>query len=188
MSDQPPRPVPAASDASRARVLIGIDPGKQTGVAIYDPEAGALLFCRALSFWNAALGLLQGHTLRDVFTGDFDPDASAVACAVIEDARRVGLYHRHRSLQGQRRDAAARSVGEIDAQTRLWTEFFALLGIPVVTVEPTRKKWDAETFQQITGFEGPTNEHARDAARLVWGLTLQQALLMATASAPTARN
>ncbi len=61
----------------------------------------------------------------------------------------------------------------------LWLDLCERLGLPAATVEPTRSKWDAETFRRITGWSGRTNEHGRDAARFVFRLSTEQALLMA---------
>ena len=141
-------------------LLLGIDPGKRTGLAFYDAEDGTLTRCEALDFWEAV------EAVRSA--------SDTIAGAVVEDARRVGLYAHRDDLRGRRRDAAARSVGEIDAQVRLWLELFERLGIPAATEQPTRQKWDAETFAALTGWEGRTNEPARDAARLVFGRSAKQ--------------
>lgn len=147
-------------------MLVGIDPGTHTGLALYDAAEAKLEAVTALPFWEAA------ERLRTV--------APRVACVVVEDARRVGLYARHRKLSGARRDRAARSIGMIDRDVSLWLDLCERLALPVVTAEPTRSKWDADTFRRITGYTERTNEHGRDAARLVYGMAAEQALLLAT--------
>jgi hypothetical protein len=150
---------------NRCSLLAGIDPGTRTGFALYDADAGTLRRVEAMPFWEAAEVL--------------SVSAETVAAVVIEDARRIGLYAKHRSLSGRRRDRAARSVGMIDRDVQLWLDLCRRLRLPVVTAEPTRSKWDAETFRRVTGWGGRTNEHGRDAARLVYGMGVQQALLLA---------
>ena len=150
-------------------LILGIDPGKRTGLAFYDVEAGTLTRCEALDFWEAVEAVTEA--------------ADTIAGAVVEDARRIGLYARRDDLRGRRRDAAARSVGEIDAQVRLWLELLERLAIPTATEQPTRQKWDAATFASLTGWEGRTNEHARDAARLVFGRSPAQIALAANVAA-----
>lgn len=46
----------------------------------------------------------------------------------------------------------------------------AKLEIPAHGISPTRKgaKVDAERFAAITGWEGSSNEHTRDAAMVAW--------------------
>lgn len=155
-------------------LLLGIDPGTKTGFALYDADAnggaGELLRVDALDFWEAV-------ALLEAVAGD-------TAAVVVEDARRIGLYAR-RGERGARRDRIARSVGMIDRDVQLWLDLCERLRLPVATVEPTRKKWDAETFRRITGWEGRTNEHARDAGRLVFGRSVAQVLLMAQHPAGT---
>lgn len=149
MPDKPP---------TSPSLLAGIDPGTHTGFALYDAARGELETVTALPFWEAA------NRLR--------ASAPRLAAVVIEDARLVGLYARHRKLSGARRDRAARSVGMIDRDVRLWLDLCDRLGLPVMTVQPTRSKWDARTFARVTGWPARTNEHGRDAARLVFGLGL----------------
>lgn len=150
-------------------LLVGIDPGSSTGLAVFDTDAGdgtgALTRCEALPFWEAAEAVTS--------------ISADVAGVVLEDARRIGLYAK-RGERGARRDRIARSVGMIDRDVQLWLDLCGRLGLPVATVEPSRKKWDAETFRRLTGWEGRTNEHARDAARLVFGRSASQVLLLAT--------
>ena len=148
-----------------AHILVGIDPGTHTGLALYDAGEARLEAVTALPFWEAAERLRAARP--------------RVAAVVVEDARRVGLYARHRKLAGPKRDRAARSVGMIDRDVALWLDLCRRLGLPVATVEPTRSKWDAETFRRVTGWTERTNEHGRDAARLVFGLGVEQALLRA---------
>lgn len=156
---------------TRRSLLAGIDPGTHTGFALYDTARGELEAVEALPFWEAA------ERLRT--------EALRVAVVVVEDARRVGLYARHDGLKGRRRDAAARSVGRIDRDVTLWLDLCQRLKgadggpLPVACVEPTRSKWDAETFRRVTRWEGRTNEHGRDAARLVFGMSAEQALRLA---------
>lgn len=161
----------SAEPPSRPRLLLGIDPGTHTGLALFDVDEGRLTRCGSLPFWEAAEAVTEL--------------SAEIAAVVLEDARRIGIYAKHSQLHGARRDRAARSVGMIDRDVQLWLDLCERLGLPVMTAEPTRKKWDAETFRNITGWEGRTNEHARDAGRLVFGRSISQTLLLANHSTPT---
>ena len=94
-----------------------------------------------------------------------------VVRVVIEDARALPIYGRHGKVRGARRDKLARNVGRVDRETQLWVEYLARRGYRVLLVEPSRgqEKWDAATLKRITRYQGRTNQHGRDAARLVWG-------------------
>ena len=151
-------------------LLVGLDPGEQTGVAAYDSKAGRLKYCTSLGFW-AMVRRFESEL------GPIDPvDGLApglVVLVVIEDARKLPVYGRHDDMRGRRRDKLARNVGRIDRDTQLWVEYLARRGYRVLLVEPSRgqEKWDAATFKKITRYQGRTNQHGRDAARLVWGRT-----------------
>ena len=62
-------------------------------------------------------------------------------------------------------------AGSIKRDCEIWEEFAALYGIPIQFIPPRKglTKWDAETFNKMTGWKGRTSNHARDAALLVWG-------------------
>ena len=148
MSDQPTLPP----------FVLGLDPGVSTGLAGYDPESDRLAFVasasplavlRQLARWARA-GLLLG--------------------AYVEDSRSLPIYARNRHANRGERDRIARSVGRVDALTELYLDVLARYGVPASTVEPTRAaKWDRERLAEATGYDDPTNEHGRDAARIVYG-------------------
>lgn len=140
-----------------AAFLLGLDPGTTTGHALVSPSgdveavgsAGPLRTVRLVEGW-AASGQLAG--------------------AYVEDARGLPIYARHRGANRGERDRIARGVGGVDLLTGLYLDLLGSLDVPVVAVEPSRQpKWDAETCARITGWTGRTNEHARDALRLVYG-------------------
>lgn len=146
------------------RLLLGLDPGEATGYAL--AAEGALVAVCALPVLDA-LGRLEA-------------DAPRLAAVVIEDARALPIYARHGALRGGARDRLARGVGHVDAYTALLVERAARLGLPVARVEPSRApKWTADDLARLTGWAAPTNEHARDAARLVFGLHVAQAVALA---------
>lgn len=148
-------------------IVVGIDPGLSLGFALWDAEAGRLREVTTTTFWDAARRLARAARL----------DPCPVDHVVVEDARALPVYHRNRHANRGQRDRIARSVGQIDAQVRLLVERCERLGLDVVLIEPSRaKKWDAEEFERLTGWTGPTNEHGRDAARLVFGREPKKAL------------
>ncbi len=137
--------------------LVGLDPGEETGVALYDPKAGRLRFCTSMSFWKAVQW--------------FGTVAGPVAMVVIEDARKLPIYGRHDNVRGRRRDRLARNIGRVDRDTGLWVEYLERRGYRVLLARPSREqKWDAATFKRITHYQGRTNQHARDAGMLVFAL------------------
>lgn len=148
-------------------LLLGIDPGgatEHTGLAFL--QSGKGLDLHRLDFLDAVALITER--------------AGEVAVAVIEDARALPLYARHRKAPREARDRIARSVGQVDGNTATFAALLDRLGIPHVLREPTRRpKWDAEEFARITGYDGPSSQHERDAARLVFGYDPEALLLEA---------
>ena len=65
-----------------------------------------------------------------------------------------------------------RDVGRVDRDVELWEVWLLSRGLPVRLAEPLRGgKWDAATLEDLSGWTARTNQHGRDAARLVFGTT-----------------
>ena len=163
-------PAPACSRTADGPVLVGLDPGTETGFAVWSPTRGALVHVASGPFWDVQTALA---TLCAPVTET--PSAWSgwrVAGVVIEDPRRLPVYARHRGANRGERDRIARSVGRIDRDVELWASWLASAGYAVRLVQPTRrKKWDREALRRVSGWSAPTNEHGRDAARLVVGMS-----------------
>ncbi|HEX9951246.1 MAG TPA: hypothetical protein VGB53_05720 [Rubricoccaceae bacterium] len=155
----PDRPAPARG------LVVGLDPGERTGLAIFDPaaraEAGSLVAIETLR---------PMHVLRRIYSlAHAGHDGRPVALVCIEDARALPIYARHGAAGRGERDRIARSVGRVDGLTSLYAEHVADVGLAVRLVEPVRApKWDADELARRTGYTARTSEHGRDAARLVW--------------------
>lgn len=119
---------------------------------------------------NTGVALAIDGELREVFSttilGAFDYVLEhKEAKFYIEDARKLkwGGYNKGNTgrLQG---------AGSVKRDASIWEEFMEKHGLDYVLVDPrsNRKKVDAKLFQRITGYEGRTNEHGRDAAMMVF--------------------
>jgi hypothetical protein len=134
-------------------VIVGIDPGVNTGLATWCPKSrrlGGVQSMSAVRAMNAVLQLHQrGELLRVVF----------------EDARL-------RQWFGTKGREALQGAGSIKRDCSMWQEFLEFHGIPYKAVSPQGKgaKFDAAAFERLTGWRERTNEHARDAAMLVYGI------------------
>lgn len=134
-----------------SRVLIGIDPGVSTGIAL---------------FVDGAIGQLQTikpHQIAE-FLSKAMPDR-----VVFEDSR----LQSHTWTRVKSRAAAlkmARNVGEVDAWCRLIEAVCTDMGIAVYGISPADKgeKIKDADFKAKTGWAGPSNQHTRDAAMVAW--------------------
>lgn len=131
--------------------IVGLDPGANTGLALF--LAGRLEELRTIAPHEIELVLSELKPSRVVF----------------EDSR----LQSHTWTTSRSRAAAAkmaRNVGQVDAWCILITAVCARLGIPAHGISPAGKggKLNAERFAAATGWAGRSNEHERDAAMVAW--------------------
>ena len=132
-------------------VILGIDPGSNTGMANY--TNGRLILLASVEPVEIA-GYIE--SLR--------PDR-----VVFEDSRL--LSHTWTTIKS--RPAAlkmARNVGEVDAWCKLIVAVCESLSIAAHGISPKAKgeKLGSEAFNRVTGWVGPSNQHMRDAAMVAW--------------------
>lgn len=123
-------------------MYIGIDPGVNTGVAIWkDCQFESLL-------------TLKIHKAMDLVR-NLKPDLVRV-----EDARKRKWYPKGANLQG---------AGSVKRDSKIWEDFLKDLNYNFEMVHPLRDVWDThEKFERITGYKKRTSKHSRDAALLVY--------------------
>lgn len=137
--------------------LVGIDPGKHTGLAIWNTETQSF----------ADLGTVPIHdALKAVFYlhRDYGP-----VRVYFEDARQRKWLPKDATSSEYR--GHLMGAGSVKRDSVIWQDALTDWGIPFEMVPPRAgaTKWDAQTFARITGYKGRTSNHARDAALLVYG-------------------
>ena len=134
----------------KTRYMIGIDPGTKTGFAVWDREEKKFVKVETRGIVSAM------HQVKFLLGDE--------VVIRIEDARQrkwFGKTDRER-LQG---------VGSVKRDSSIWEEFCDYYSIEYMLIAPknNRTKTTAAEFKKMTGWEGRTSEHSRDAAMLVWG-------------------
>ena len=134
--------------------FIGIDPGKNTGMAVYDKKEKRLLSVESVAIhvcFQKVILFVKKYGRSNVFIR-------------IEDARL-------RTWFGDSGPEKWKGAGSIMRDCTIWEDFLKDLGASFELVAPRRNKTktDASFFKKATGWIGRTNEHARDAAMLVYG-------------------
>lgn len=132
-------------------VIIGLDPGAHTGLAVF--QNGSLVELATIKPASIYSALVQWQPRRVVF----------------EDSRLQG----HAWTTHAARAAAlkmARNIGEVDGYCRIIVDYCELLGIMAHGISPKSKgaKMDADSFRELTGWTGRTNQHERDATMVAW--------------------
>jgi len=136
------------------RLIAGIDPGVNTGLALWDTQTRKLVDVETTNIIEAM------ERLRNCKA------AGSLQRIVIEDARlRTGWF-------GPRAKFSQQGAGSVKRDASIWTEFAEFLGVPLKSVSPKDKgaKVNAEQFAKLTGWAGRTSEHGRDAAMLIVGM------------------
>ena len=136
------------------KYLIGIDTGVNTGYAVAEDKGngGELFEVRSLTITQA-----MNRTLE--FVVHYGKEN---VCLFIEDARQRTWFTGGREK--------AQGVGSVKRDAQIWEDWCKEQGINYKMIHPaanaTKKK--AIDFTRETGWAGRTNEHARDAAMLVF--------------------
>lgn len=118
--------------------VIGIDPGVDTGVAMY--VNGKLSSLSTVLPWRLT---------------DFQADLVA-----FEDSRQMGMFRKLGARQVGEIDAWCRMIEAICKERGI--EYVA------VSPKQKGKKVSAAEFREITGWTGRTNQHERDAAMVAY--------------------
>lgn len=139
--------------------IVGIDPGVHTGFAVYARKPIDYRWhLETLAFWGCFDRL-------ESISGD-----RGLIGVVIEvpNAKRVLYKRKDGESAGRGRERMAANVGSNRREAELLAERIEQLGYTVIRTAPTKSKWNAKELQRITGITERTNEHVRDAVRLVW--------------------
>lgn len=129
--------------------IIGIDPGKKTGIAVIDKDG---ITVDTLDFWSVH-DFVMSHDLKSI-------------AVIIEKPRNKAIYHQN----GQNHKAMGRTgvnVGSVIREAELLIARFLSKNILTVVVAPAGKL-NAVLVQRLTGYTGRTNEHNRDALMMAY--------------------
>ena len=133
---------------------IGIDPGKKTGFAVWDHDARYLAEVTTVSITQA---MEKVRMMADILGREN-------IRLYIEDARQ-------RTWFGNSGPEKWKGAGSICRDSTIWDDFCREMGVEYAMVAPRHNttKLKAAQFKTITKWQGRTDEHARDAAMLVFG-------------------
>ena len=132
----------------RLRYLIGIDPGVKTGIAVFDRNTNKFILIKTLSILKA-IDVVEIHV--------YDAEIW------FEDARL-------RTWFGNSGREKLQGAGSIKRDCSIWQEVCEKMEAPYKMIPPKNNitKTKADYFKRITGWEGKTSEHSRDAGMLVF--------------------
>ena len=144
------------------KILIGIDTGVNTGfaVAIDRGNGGELEQVESLSITQAM------EQIRDRINSDGKDNIFLY----IEDARKRTWFGSMDARQAKSGAGVREGVGSVKRDAQIWEDWCTEQGIHFKMIHPAANatKMKAPEFKRMTGWTGRTNEHARDAAMLVF--------------------
>ena len=135
----------------KIKKVIGIDPGKNTGIAIKDLEDDKLIF----------MSTMMIHQAFDLIKHDLDE-----SYILVEDA------HLWNDELAKNYNARAQGAGSIKRDCTIWKDFLEDHGAFFDMPRPMSKKIKDikhKEFVRLTGWNGRTNEHNRVAGMMVFG-------------------
>lgn len=146
-----------------SKVLIGVDTGVHTGfaVAIDQGKGGELQDVGSLTITQAMSKVLD---LVDVH-------GKANIMLYIEDARLRTWFGNADARQARSGAGVREGIGSVKRDAQIWEDWCKEQGLYYKMIHPAanKTKTDAKYFLKLTGWAKQTNEHARDAAMLVFG-------------------
>jgi hypothetical protein len=139
--------------SSQHNYIVGIDPGVNTGIAVWVKSDKKIAVVATMMIHEAMI-LVRAEVIafgKRVFIR-------------VEDPRQAiyGRRHDQHKLKG---------AGSVMRDAKIWEDFLISLKVDFEMVRPQKAitKFSALKFKVVTGYEGATSEHARDAAMLVYG-------------------
>lgn len=155
-------------------IVVGIDPGRNTGLAVWSTDR--LNFDRVESMpLHEAMNEVR---LLHEGTRELATPTHAPLLVVFEDARLRRWFGKMDREQAKYGAAVREGAGAAKRDARVWEDFLKSLSVPYVARAPTRTKWPASYFAATAKWTGRTNEHGRDAGALVVGVNTPMALAM----------
>lgn len=139
-------------------LIVGIDPGKSTGVAVIQRAAAGKP--ERVVMWCTKTFATVIPFLDTVFE-----DKSLVKVFVEHPGK--FMYARNETEAGHVRDRKQQMMAANRQEAKLLFEILNAAGWDVELVAPVReKKWDAKRFKLFTGSGNRANQHEMDAVRL----------------------
>jgi hypothetical protein len=135
----------------KQRYHIGIDPGVNTGIAIWDSQNKEFTLLKSFSILKA----IEAIEIHLIFQE---------ANFYIENPNK-------RKWFGNSGKEKLQGAGSIKRDYSIWVELFTENNIEFIELEPKHiiTKLDSYAFKKITGIKTKTNQHVRDAAMMVYG-------------------
>jgi hypothetical protein len=137
-------------------IWIGVDAGKYTGVAVWNSKSRSLSVLTT-DFWGCYNFILENYGKSQIRI-------------VIEDPSKTPPVFNKKFVRSEKaRLKVAQNVGGVKRESVLLADGLERAGFTVIRTKPNNTKKNSVYIKRLTGYEGRTNEHNRDAIMLVYG-------------------
>lgn len=140
----------------KARFVVGIDPGKATGVAVYDRGSQAVPHIVTTDFWGV-FELLEAR---------YEPESVYKIVVEVPPTKRV--FHRQAASRGAIERTSV-NVGAVIRESELLAQGLERRGYTVIR-HRAQGKQTREGVKRLTGIDRRMNQHERDALMLCYGI------------------
>ena len=138
------------------KIYIGIDAGINTGISVW---GGNKLRYFTGDFWKAIETIEQFNIKVEIEVIIEDPSLNKPVF--------IDKYKKQNILVALK---IGQNIGGNKKEALLLISYCEKNNIKYRAVRPSTKKWDKAMLKTITGITTRTNEHERDAIKLVYGL------------------
>lgn len=143
-------------------LYIGIDPGEHNGVALYDAEKGLRFY--TMTFWKL-ITYIETNIIGNYRGGAIIPHF------IIENPN-LNTFIYQQKVNGKNSKEAmriARNVGMNQGDAKRIIQKIKEFGVPLEEVKPmsSSQKWTGIWFDAIVGRTTDSNQHERDACKLI---------------------
>lgn len=160
-------------------LIIGIDPGRKTGFAVWDTSEKEFSELRKTTFWDA-IRKIQNYNENykiGIIIEDLKSKKGVFGGKMIDGVKRIiasgGNMFKIGNSCAHYGAGVGDGIGAVRRECELFIEWVKTSGIPHELKPPTDKsktKLSHKEFVLITKYKGKqTNEHSRDAGMLVYG-------------------
>ncbi len=144
-------------------IAIGVDPGVNTGVAVWDSGEFKLKIVQSMNIIEA-----MDFVLTWSGACRFNKTPMIV---IVEDARkRKGRFTIADANEEKYGGGVREGVGSVKRDSKIWEEFLTHHEIPFELRTPRVTKRSPEEFARMTAWTERTSKHGRDAAMIVFQL------------------
>lgn len=142
---------------------LGIDPGVNTGICLFDRTTRKIAVLATIDFWGVFDFLDALYAIMPV---------ESITVVIENSALNKPTFSKAGGNTALKMQKISRNVGFNQRESILLIEGIRRLGYEVKEIRPSgkkgeKRKWTKEVFENLTGWKKQSSQHSRDAAMLV---------------------